>query len=215
MALVDSLRSLLADPYRKGSLAARARERRWQMLLHHFPDLHQMRVVDLGGTPGYWRASPLKPAHVTVINREAFEPIEGVDVVVGDACDPPPSLGIVDLVFSNSLVEHLGGYERRRLFADVVRGLAPRYWIQTPYRYFPIEPHWLFPGFQFLPLRLRVALTGWWPLGHIHGRGLDALELTLGVELIDRTELAFLFPDGKILFERFWGLPKSLIAIRE
>ena len=28
--------------------------------------------------------------------------------------------------------------------------------VQTPYRYFPVEPHWLFPGLQFLPMGLRA-----------------------------------------------------------
>ena len=31
--------------------------------------------------------------------------------------------------------------------------------MQTPYRYFPIEPHWLFPGMQFLPLPVRWSIA--------------------------------------------------------
>ncbi len=39
-------------------------------------------------------------------------------------------------------------------------------WVQTPYRYFPIEPHWIFPGFQFLPLSARTEISRRWPLGN-------------------------------------------------
>ena len=54
-----------------------------------------------------------------------------------------------DVVFSNSLLEHVGGHAQRAALAREVRSLAPRHWVQTPYRYFPLEPHWLFPGMQF------------------------------------------------------------------
>lgn len=49
------------------------------------------------------------------------------------------------LVYSNSLIEHLGGHARRAAFAEQVRSLAPRHWVQTPYRYSLIKPHWLVP----------------------------------------------------------------------
>ena len=39
-----------------------------------------------------------------------------------------------------------------------MRELAQLHWVQTPYRYFPVEPHFLFPGFQFLPLTVRAVL---------------------------------------------------------
>jgi hypothetical protein len=81
----------------------------------------------------------------------------GIRCVVADACtyDEPT----VDLVVSNSLIEHVGGVGPRRQLAETIRGLAPQYWVQTPYRYFPLEPHWMFPGMQFLPLNVRARLA--------------------------------------------------------
>ena len=91
-------------------------------------------------------------------------------MVSGDACRPPDRVRneSYDLVFSNSLIEHVGGFANRQLCADFIRSKADRHWVQTPYRYFPIEPHWLFPGFQFLPLNARVAITRRWKLGFMH-----------------------------------------------
>jgi hypothetical protein len=96
-----------------------------------------------------------------------------------------------------------------------VHALAPRHWVQTPYRYFPIEPHWLFPGFQFLPLAARAQLSQRWPLQHSRSANRDeGLRSAMQVELVSRTEMAFYFPDSTIRSERMLGAVKSLIATK-
>lgn len=151
------------------SWSARQRRRRSDWLARTFPDIGDMHVVDLGGRLGTWHRATVRPARVTVVNLEqppATVP-EWAHVEQADACDLPPHVanGAYDLVFSNSVLEHLGGHERRLRFAAAARSLADRHWVQTPYRYFPIEPHWIAPGMQFLPIRLRTALARRWPSG--------------------------------------------------
>jgi hypothetical protein len=112
------------------------------------------------------------------------------------------------------VIEHVGGFAQREAFARAVHALAPRHWVQTPYRYFPVEPHFLFPGFQFLPLTVRAGLLRRWPLVHSRPDTRErALEIALWVELLSRTELRVLFPESKIIKERIGGVPKSLIAV--
>ncbi|MEU2629896.1 methyltransferase domain-containing protein [Kitasatospora sp. NPDC007106] len=212
------LKTTIADPDRPGSLAHAARARRWTELLRCFPDLAEMRVLDLGGTPGSWRAAPRRPAHVVTVNLDpatARHDEPGLTAVVADACDLPPSLAAerFDLVYSNSLVEHVGGHSRRQRFAETVHTGATHHWVQTPYRYFPIEPHWVFPGMQFLPFRARVAISRHWPHGHIRSDGpARAVADVAEVELLSATEMRGYFPDSHLWFERFAGLPKSLVA---
>lgn len=87
--------------------------------------------------------------------------------------------------------------------------------MQTPYRYFPIEPHWIFPGFQFLPLNVRAEISRRWPLAHTQSRShVDGLGAAMGVELLSCAEMAFYFPDSTLRFERLGGLVKSLIAVK-
>jgi hypothetical protein len=118
-------------------------------------------------------------------------------------------------VISNSVLEHVGGHAQRLRFASAVRDLAPRHWVQTPYRYFPIEPHWLFPGFQFLPLTIRAELSRRWPLVHTPSASrAEGLRAAMGVELLSRTEMKYYFPESTIRAERMLGAVKSLIATK-
>lgn len=140
----------------------------------------------------------------------------GLTTVVADACDLPAALRKkrFDLVYSNSLMEHVGGHHRRQQFAAAVLAAAPRHWVQTPYRHFPIEPHWVFPGMQWLPFRARVAVSRHWPYGHItRGDHAKAVADVSEVELLSVSEMRSYFPASELWYERFAGLPKSLVAI--
>ena len=173
-----------------------------------------MRVVDLGGTASYWAAMPVMPAEVTVVNLDpaAGDARLGVRNVVADACTYDGAGA--DLVVSNSLIEHVGGVGPRTLLADTVRRLAPRYWVQTPYRYFPLEPHWMFPGMQFLPLNVRARLARrHWSVGTAMAPDY-AMQQARWTDLIGVTEMRQLFPDATIWHERVAGLVKSVVAIR-
>lgn len=177
-----------------------------------------MHVLDLGGTVQWWSRAPVRPERVVVINLETdpHEPSPWLTVRHGDACALPHDLQgeRFDIVISNSLLEHVGGHARRRMLADAIHGAAPRHWVQTPYRYFPIEPHWLFPGFQFLPVAARAAVYRRWPLVHTAPADRQgSLRSVLETELIGIAELEYLFPDSTILRERFGPLTKSIVAV--
>jgi hypothetical protein len=120
-----------------------------------------------------------------------------------------------DLVFSNSLIEHLGGHGPRRRFAEVVASIAPGYLVQTPYHCFPVEPHWMFPGFQFLPVAARSYLAPRWPLAHTYAWEPDAAaDEVMSTELLSASEMRRYFPEAEIVWERIAGVPKSMTAIK-
>jgi hypothetical protein len=215
------LRRMLVDS--PTSLGAKARMRRWEMFRETFPSIESMRLLDLGGTVETWRRAPVRPKHVTVLNL--FEPGESDDdwilPLTGDACRAADAMRETnvepnfDVVFSNSLIEHVGGHARRSEFAKQVHQLAPRHWVQTPYRYFPVEPHWLFPGMQFMPAAARVQIARHWPLVHTRPANIDdARQDVLWTELVSITEMRDYFPTSTILHERVFGITKSLIALR-
>lgn len=205
-----------------GSIGARAREQRWQLFGRLFPDIASMSVVDLGGTTEWWHRAPVQPASVTVVNlTEPGESSESwLRPVVGNACTARQALtdagcpSSYDLAFSNSLLEHVGGHAARGALADEVLALAPRHWVQTPYRYFPLEPHWLFPGLQFVPIAARARLAAKWPLSNTKPSNLaSAMADVQWTELIGIAELHAYFPGSEIHRERLAGLTKSIVAI--
>lgn len=217
MSVDGGIRRLLVNS--ETSLAGRMRLRRWDFVRQHFPGLPEMKVLDLGGTMTWWARAPVLPQHVTIVNLEIDEGAGApwLTAITGDACRADALLAgqSFDLVFSNSLIEHVGGHGARSALADVIRTLAPRYYVQTPYRYFPVEPHWVFPGMQFLPVPARRYIAPRWPLGHTHGWEREhAFEQVMSTELIGATEMRSYFPDGQLLWEKFAGLPKSMVVIR-
>jgi SAM-dependent methyltransferase len=185
----------IAEPFSR-----RARERRHQLYRNVMSPRPEDRVLDVGcGTEGLAGLEP--GADITGLDAIDRPSYPGRDFVRGDARALPFEDGSFEIAYSNSLVEHLHPGDRPR-FAEEIRRVAGRYWVQTPNRYFPIEPHVLLPGFQFLPEGARRRL---WRLGMPR----TPYE---PIELLGAAELRRLFPEALILRERFAGLTKSLIA---
>jgi hypothetical protein len=214
--LAQSLTRKIVGAYDSDSLSGRARLKRWHEFAQTFPEVSEMSVLDLGGDARAWRGAPVRPRKVILVN--VFEQTveeTWMEALTADACDPDADLPEADLVYSNSVIEHVGGHWRRQRFAEAVRR-ADRYWVQTPNRYFPVEPHFMMPWLQHLPLAARAKLVAHWPVGNyadFHER--DAiLESAMDIELLSASEMRLYFPDAEIRRERVLGMSKSLIAVK-
>ena len=104
-----------------------------------------------------------------------------------------------DLVYCSSVIEHVPP-ARRMEFARELRRVGRGWYVQTPAYSFPIEPHSLLPGAQWLPVGLRRR---YWKLGVAGGWE--------EISLLRRRELEALF--GPARPERFAGLVKSWVSI--
>lgn len=191
-------------------------------LLRDFDD--SVSILDLGGTADFWaKHGDFLPrsldVRVTVANRQPVTDAatERVSFVRADARNLS-QFGDeeFDLCFSNSVIEHVGSFDDQTRMAREIRRVATGHFVQTPNRYFPIEPHFLVPGWQFLPVGLRVAVLRRTSVGWMR-RQADpeiARGRVVGVRLLDRREFTALFPTSEIRVERVGPLVKSWIAVQ-
>ena len=205
------------EPQSVRLLARRRRHEFFRKLMKGVP--RPATILDVGGTPAFWRQVGLEGhegVSVTVLNLEPSESQDDrIRTMVGDArCMDCFEDGQFDVVFSNSVIEHVGGLEEQLQMAREIRRVGSRYFVQTPNRYFPIEPHFMFPFFQFLPLGVRARLIHRFQLG-AYNRNPDpevARQRAAEVNLISRRRLTTLFADAHIYAEKMLGLNKSFIA---
>ena len=181
-----------------------------------FQPTDQTKVLDLGGLPETWLNQPGR-FPIMLVNLEPHSTTdERFTTVKCDAVHLPFADQSFDIVFSNSLVEHLGNRENQQAFAREAARLAPKLWIQTPARWFPVEPHLIAPFVHYLPKTVQQRLLRWFTVwGWLNKPTRQQVaEFLAEVRLLSYQEMKFLFPDCKILKERFWGFTKSYIAIR-
>jgi hypothetical protein len=194
----------------------RFRRRRMNRFFDLFAPSPEARVLDIGGTPQTWSSE--SGAHaafpVTLINIRSNGQIEGgrFHSMEGDATALPFADDAFDIAFSNSVIEHVGTWEKQQAFAWEARRVARKLWIQTPARSFPIEAHLLAPYIQYLPKKLQHRIVPWTPRGLLQPDVVH--EVVDEVRLLTYREVQQLFPDCRILRERVFGLSKSYIAVR-
>jgi len=211
----------LADNKKPGSLADRLRKKRFRLFLELIATMPRpVKIIDVGGTALFWERMGFtgqKEINITLLNiRSDSIELPGFIMVAGDARQLK-QFGDkeFDIAFSNSVIEHVGGFEDQKLMASEMQRIGKKIFLQTPNRYFPVEPHFLFPFFQFLPLWLKVKLLMNFNLGWFE-RVRDekkALEICQSIRLMTKTELRKLFPDANIYEEKFYGFIKSFIVL--
>jgi hypothetical protein len=130
-----------------------------------------------------------------------------VTYVEGDACCVSLPDRSFDIVFSNSVIEHVGDADKQAAFAGEVRRLGTGYWVQTPSPWFPLEAHTYLPFWWFYPSALRRFILERWRT-NLPGWA-DMLAET---RVLSKADLRRLFPEARIATERILGIPKSYTA---
>lgn len=209
----------IADNRDRKSLAVRFRRQRFGLFLSLLSRLQRpIRILDIGGTEPYWKMMELganEQVFVTLLNlSEEDVSLPNMSSLAGDARSLNMDSASFDVVFSNSVIEHVGSRQDQERMANEVRRVGKHYFVQTPNKYFPLEPHFLFPFFQFLPLKVRVWLLQHFQLGWF-SRTPDvgkAGEIVEGIRLLTRREFTKLFPNSVIYEEKVLGITKSFVA---
>ena len=203
---------------------------RWEIFLDwHAPQSGEI-VLDLGGGDGgaLSRLYPY-PENIVLADIDRDKIDYGVkeyglkgSLLLDESGSIPLESKSIDVVFCNSVIEHVtvdknqiwklkSGSKFKRLalkrqgkMASEIMRVGKKYWVQTPYRHFLFETHTWLPFTQYLPRPLQMqtikCLNRFWPK-----------KTSPDFYLLSKGEARFLFPQSEVIFERLFGLPKSLI----
>ena len=216
---------LLVNHHKKNSFVNQFRQKRFELLKNGIEKLIQkdhFKILDIGGDIQYWKnigwQHPACKIHLLNL-YESKVPENETDQFsssVGNGLSLEYKKGEVDLIFSNSVIEHVGSYENQQIFAGEVRRVSDKYIVQTPSIWFPLEPHSLIPLFQFLPHPIRALLImtfniNYFPKAKTYKAAIKVSHSTL---MFTHKRFKQLFPEAEIQVERFFGIPKSYTAIK-
>lgn len=157
----------------------------------------------------------LDRVHITLLNLEKKEiPGKWKDTfksVSGDATDLKeyPD-NFFELAFSNSVIEHVGDFEEQKKMIMEMKRVSKYRYLQTPNKYFPIEPHYGFPLFQFFPMKLRMYMVLHYNMRYKKAQSREeAYQIVSEIRLLNKKELRKLFPNETINKECVFGMTKS------
>ena len=229
MSLAKALTDKLTNYDSETSLGSRIRARRIGPLMDMIRAAHRehgrVDIIDIGGTQRYWTIVPERfldehRVSITIVNIPGETPPrdEGrYRYVEADGCDLSRFAdGSFHIAHSNSVIEHVGDWQRMTRFASELSRVSQRYFVQTPNFWFVLEPHFMTPFFHWLPEPTRVWLVRNFQLGQWkRADSLDeAVRIVESARLLSRRMFQTLFADGTVHTERLLGLPKSLIAMK-
>lgn len=205
-----------------GVIAPHFRKRRFAMFQEAIAPTTSDLILDVGGFPDTWIQQPPvgKRIDVTNLTRTEFDPASApahsITTNAGDGTALEHADQSYDIVFSNSVVEHVGDFDAQRRFAGEVRRIGGKVWVQTPAKEFFFEPHFLAPFIHWLPIERRHRLARFTPWALITKPSTEQIAATVDeIRLLTFEEMTELFPDCEIRREKVLGFfTKSFIAIR-
>jgi hypothetical protein len=214
----------------KHAYARHARRKRAALFRALFPDALERSILDLGGSDGSHFAMVV-PGHKNVtiadIDRKQLDKAEtkyGFKTrQIDGTLTMPFDDGEFDIVFCSSVIEHVTGPKEKvgkirdtavfeaeavplqQKFASEIRRIGRGYFVQTPYKHFPIESHTNSPGLvMLLPRAAQLEIWKRWP----------TCRHAPDFHLLTVKDMKRFFPGAEIHLESALGLTKSIMAVK-
>ena len=173
-------------------------------------------ILDVGGTASYWQTFvfPNEIAPRIVLLNTFPQSIDKFISIVGDARDLSQFHDQeFDIVFSNSVIGHVGKFSDQMSMANEMRRVGTHFFVQTPNHTFPLDWRTLVPFFHFLPASAQA-----WCFSHLGvgtykraANAAEAWEWATRIRNLRRRDVDQLFPGASVLEERMFGLIKSFM----
>lgn len=199
-----------------------------QRLLDSYSD-KRIEILDVGGGVWFWENFLteywINKVSITILNirmldNESMKTIankrEIYKFIQGDALSLPFKDKSFDVVFSNSVIDHLYSFHNQRKFAAEVRRVGKNYFVQTGNKKFFFEPHYLTPFVHYFPKEFQKKIIRHATIWGLLTKPSQEYVNNIVDEIIlsSKEEFAELFPDAEILEEKVLGFTKSFIAVK-
>lgn len=218
------------------AFSKRSRESRSAIFRQTFFLDANTKILDLGSETGLniylvIHGTSINPKNVyiadinsTAVNKGSkqfgFNP-----VIIDESKKLPFSDGFFDIVYCSSVIEHVTvpkeqvwklysgkAFENESIrhqieFANEIKRIGMQYFVQTPYKHFPIESHSWLPFLSWFPRWLLILVLRLTNLFWVKKTSPDW-------NLLDKAKLSQLFSDAQIVEEKAFGLTKSIMAIK-
>lgn len=215
-----NFKTLLASSSNPGSLGYKFRNQRFrffeELLKRKYQSNYPVKILDIGGMEYFWKDKDLLKnglVEITLLNlRTEKTSTPGLSSMAGDATDLSQFEDkSFDLVFSNSVIEHLYTWENQKMMAKEIIRVGKNYFVQTPNRHFFLEAHYALPFAQYLPKKMTHFLLTKTKLSRgSRWNPKDARQYLDEIRLLTLSEMKQLFPEARVYKEKFFGLTKSV-----
>ncbi len=218
------------------ALSKKAREKRASVFRNSFLLDENTKILDLGSEIGtnihtVLLGTSVKPENVYIADIDLSLIEKGsntygfVPVLINESEQLSFDDGFFDVVYCSSVIEHVtvpkdqvwsmySGKEfkakslnRQKTFANEIQRLGKQYFVQTPYRNFPIESHSWLPFIAWLPRIILIPVLKITNIFWVKRTNPDW-------NLLNEREMSSLFEDAEIISEKVLGLTKSIMAIK-
>jgi len=211
-----NFKSIFEISEKKNSLGNQYREKRFLFFLKKINKMQKpVTILDIGGKINFWENRDLAGNNeykITIVNIEKETSIySNIHCEIGDATNLNKfNTKSFNIVHSNSVIEHLYNFNNQSKMASEIIRVGQKHIVQTPNKYFFIEPHYLLPFFQFFPDKLKYLILIKTKLSRLKKWDKNfAKQYIKEIRLLSMKEMKVLFPNSKIYFEKFLGMNKS------
>jgi ubiquinone/menaquinone biosynthesis C-methylase UbiE len=109
-------------------------------------------------------------------------------LIIGDGCRLPLPDKSVDYVICHAVIEHVPRSRRQEFAAEIARVSKKGFFVSTNNYWFPYEPHYRMPFFQYVPMAVKRRLLNHYTIGWVNKDNYES------VSLLKAKELRRLFP---------------------
>lgn len=149
-------------------------------------------------------ALDVNPEYIKIVKKKYPE----IKVLKASGLKLPFKDKSIDVVFSNAVIEHVGGLKEQKIFAQEIMRVAKSYFVTVPNKYFPLEPHYRVPFYQFVSKSFQKWLSKKISIGNYKkGEWED-------INLLSAKKLKSLFPSSILHKHRVLVSPETLICYK-